>query len=499
MGSKSLAMARQVQIKHQGDVLSVASECAPLVKTGGLADVVGALPDGLAQEGWRLRTLLPAYPGLADRITKPKVVWSAKSLFGGPAQVLAGKTSRVDGGLDMLLLQAPHLFEREGSIYLNPKGVDWPDNPQRFAALAWVAAEICKKGLSDGWRPATLHAHDWQAGLAPAYVKYARVKDVATLITIHNIAFQGIAPATLLKTLKLPRKHFVQDGFEYWGKISSLKAGLMTADAITTVSPTYAQELLEPEFGMGLEGVIGYKRDQVHGILNGIDQKAWNPKTDKHIWQTYSSRDLAGKLANKKELEKEFDVRKGNGPLFSVISRLTHQKGLDLVLDTLPTLLARGGRLIVLGSGDAELEKSFTKAAKDHPGQVCVKIGYDEALSHRIYAGADVMMVPSRFEPCGLTQLYALRYGTLPLVSRTGGLADTIIDANDAAIKSGVATGVQVAPNRPGALEVGIRRMCDLFEDRVLWANLQKKAMAQPLGWEQSAKAYAALYQSLQK
>ncbi|NQV99231.1 MAG: glycogen synthase GlgA [Rhodospirillales bacterium] len=492
-------MGNAAKVKNQGTVLSVASECVPLVKTGGLADVVGALPDGLALTGWHLKTLLPAYPGLAERIKKPKVVWSSKNLFGGCAQVISGKTANSDGALDMLLLQAPHLYDRGGSIYLNTKGNDWPDNAQRFAALSWAAAEISRKGLSDGWRPNILHAHDWQAGLAPAYLAYGGAKDVASLITIHNIAFQGLAPATLLKTLKLPRKHFVQDGFEYWGKISSLKAGLMTADAITTVSPTYAQELLEPEFGMGLEGVIRLKRDRLSGILNGVDLKTWNPRTDAHIAHAYGPRDLAAKSKNTRALEKEFGLIKGQGPLFAVISRLTHQKGLDLVLDTLPALLARGGRLIVLGSGDAGMEKAFAKAAKDHPGLVAVTIGYDEAQSHRIYAGADVMMVPSRFEPCGLTQLYALRYGTLPLVSRTGGLADTVIDANNAAVQTAVATGVQVAPNRSDSLEQGIRRMCDLFAKQELWVKLQKRAMAQPLGWEQSAQAYSELYQSLKK
>ena len=497
MGGRKIAMVKSAEVKKMGDVLSVASECAPLVKTGGLADVVGALPSELAKEGWRLRTFLPAYPGLTDRLKNSKVVWSAKNLFGGPAQVVAGSTAKTDGALDMLLLRAPHLYDRAGSIYLNSKGKDWADNPQRFAALSWVAAEISRTGLSDAWRPNILQAHDWQAGLAPAYLAYAGTKDVASLITIHNIAFQGLAPAKLLKTLRLPADQFVRDGFEYWGKISSLKAGLMTADAITTVSPTYAQELLDPEFGMGLEGVIGLKRDRLFGILNGVDLKTWNPKTDGDILHPYGTRDLSVKSKNTKALEQEFGLHRGAGPLFAVISRLTHQKGLDLVLETLPTLVGRGGRLIVLGSGDVELERAFKKAAKDHPGQVAVNIGYDEAQSHRIYAGADVMMVPSRFEPCGLTQMYALRYGTLPLVSRTGGLADTVIDADDAAIRAGVATGVQVAPNRSDALELGIRRMCDLFANRLLWVKLQKRAMTQPLGWGQSAQSYSTLFKNL--
>jgi len=492
-------MVTSVKSKSPGRVLSVASECAPLVKTGGLADVVGALPMGLADKGWQLRTLLPAYPGLVDRLKSPKCLWVSKKLFGGPAQVLAGKTAKADGGLDVLLLDAPHLFNRAGSIYLGPDGKDWPDNPQRFAALSWVAKEIAKNGLSDGWRPDVLHAHDWQAGLAPAYLKYAGIDNVASLITIHNIAFQGLAPANMIKKLQLPRSQFVRDGYEYWGKISSLKAALFSADAISTVSPTYARELIDPEFGMGLEGVIQFRQDRLYGILNGVDVKTWNSKTDPEVRFPYGARNIEVKDKNTEALEKEFKLKKGTGPLFAIISRLTHQKGLDLVLEALPTLLERGGRLIVLGSGDAKLEAAFVKAAKDNPGRVSVNIGYDEAQSHRIYAGADVIVVPSRFEPCGLTQLYALRYGTLPLVARTGGLADTVIDANDAAIKAGVATGVQFAPVTTDALQHGIRRICDLFADRVLWQKLQRRAMAQPVGWGPSAQSYSSLYRSLIK
>ena len=480
-------------------VLSVASECVPLVKTGGLADVVGALPQSLASEGYSFRTLLPGYPGLAARLIKPKRVWAGKNIFGGPAKVLAGKTRKTDGSLDVLLLDAPHLFDRPGSIYLGPDGTDWPDNPERFAALSWVAAEISQKGLNDGWRPEILHAHDWQAGLAPAYLKYAGNTSVSTIITIHNIAFQGLAPSKLLRKLRLPASQFTRDGFEYWGKISALKAGLITADAITTVSPTYAQELLEPEFGMGFEGVIQSRKDCLYGILNGVDLKTWNPKSDPDISVPFGLRTLDAKAKNTQALAKEFKIKKGTGPVIAIISRLTHQKGLDLVLEALPTLLERDARLIVLGSGDAALEKAFLKAAKDYPGRVSVNIGYNEAQSHRIYAGADVMLVPSRFEPCGLTQLYALRYGTLPLVTRTGGLADTVIDANDAAIKAGVATGVQFAPITANALRHAVGRICDLFTNRDLWQKLQKRAMAHPVGWETSAQSYSTLYKSLSK
>lgn len=480
-------------------ILSVASECAPLVKTGGLADVAGALPACMGDAGWHLKTLLPAYPGLVKRLVKPKRVWAGKNVFGGPAQVLAGKTRKIDGGFDVLLLDAPHLFDRPGSIYLGPDGKDWPDNPLRFAALSWVAAEIAQKGLSDDWKPKILHVHDWQAGLTPAYLKYAGNKSVATLITIHNIAFQGLAQASLLKKLRLPAAQFTRDGFEYWGKISALKAGLITADALSTVSPTYALELLDPEFGMGFEGVIQSRKDNLFGILNGVDLKTWSPKSDTEISFPFGLRTLDDKAKNTQALASEFKIKPGKGPLLAIISRLTHQKGLDLVLEALPTLLARGARLIVLGSGDAALEKAYLKAAKDNPGRVAVNIGYDEGQSHRIYAGADVMLVPSRFEPCGLTQLYALRYGTLPLVARTGGLADTVIDANDAAIKAGVATGVQFAPITTDALRHAIGRMCDLFEDADLWQKLQKRAMSHPVGWESSAQSYSTLYKSLLK
>lgn len=480
-----------------GRVLSVASEFAPLVKTGGLADVAGALPGALAVEGWSVRTLLPAYPGLIDRLFSPVIVWSSDNLFGGEARVVSGRTAKAKGSADLLLLDAPHLFAREGSIYLGEDGRDWPDNPQRFAALCHVAAEIAAAGLADGWKPDILHAHDWQAGLAPTYLKQRNIRDVSTVMTIHNIAFQGLAPALMLRTLQLPKDRFDTDGFEYWGQISTLKAGLVDADWITTVSPTYVTELATPEFGMGLDGVIRQRQATFSGILNGVDLAVWNPRKDPMIPCPFGPRKLDDKRQNTDSLAGEFGLEITDGPLFGVVSRLTRQKGLDLLLDALPDLIGRGGRLVVLGSGDADLEAGFADAARASPDRVAVHIGYDEALSHRIYAGADCIMVPSRFEPCGLTQMYALRYGALPLVARTGGLADTVIDANDAAVRAGVATGVQFSPATIEALSVAIGRMFDLFDQPALWRRLQERAMKHPVGWSESAKAYAALYKSL--
>ena len=478
-------------------VLSVASECAPLVKTGGLADVVGALPAALGAEGWSVRTLLPAYPGLIDRLDAPSVVWSGDDVFGRPANVVAGRIGKGQSAVELLLLDIPEFFDRDGSIYLGPDGRDWSDNALRFAALSWVAADIAHDGLGDGWRPQVLHAHDWQAGFAPTYLRQFRVDHVATIITIHNIAFQGLASATMLGELRLPPSRFSTDGFEYWGHISALKAGLMDADRITTVSPTYVEEMSTPEFGLGLDGVIRLRKDAFTGILNGVDLNVWNPRKDPLIETGYGPRRLDDKRSNTDALAAEFGLPVTDGPFFGVVSRLTRQKGLDLLLEALPALMERGGRLVVLGSGDSDLVSGFVAAARDHSGQVAVKIGYDEALSHRIFAGADCILVPSRFEPCGLTQMYALRYGAPPLVADTGGLADTVIDANDAAIKVGVATGIRFSPLTAAALRSAIHRMCDLYADPPLWRHMQERAMKHPVGWGDSAKAYAALYQSL--
>ncbi len=467
-------------------VLSVTSECAPLVKTGGLADVAGALPGALAPLGVEMRILLPGYPAVMAQAKGLVEQWASGDFFGGPVRILAGQAA----GLDLLVLDAPHLFDRAGSIYAGPDGHDWPDNPERFAALSFAAAEIAAGTLGD-WRPDIVHGHDWQAGLAPYYIHTAGT-DVRTVMTIHNIAFQGIASVDRAMALRLDMADFTPDGLEYYGNISALKAGLVYADVLTTVSPTYAAELMRPEFGMGLEGVLTARRADLHGILNGIDQTVWSPETDAEIKPYKSPR---GKAANKAALQQEFGLPKADGPLCVVVSRLTEQKGFDMLLSALPTLLARGGQLALLGSGDPALEKAFK--AVDDPN-VAVKIGYDEALSHRIIAGGDAILVPSRFEPCGLTQLYGLAYGTLPLVAMTGGLADTVIPASPAAIAKGVSTGFQVFPVATGALIGEIAKLCDIYAQPKVWAKMQRNAMAQPVGWDSSAKAYKAIYETLE-
>lgn len=469
-------------------VLAIASECAPLIKTGGLADVVGALPAALAGHGWRLRTLIPGYPKVTAALGRPRVLAELPDLLGQRARVLGA----TQAGLEVLVLDAPGLYDRPGTPYLNEQGRDWPDNDLRFAALCLAGAAVAG-GLLPGWRPEVLHLHDWQAGLTPVYLRQLGVK-VPTVLSIHNMAFHGLTSQARMTALGLPPAGFALEGFEYWGHVSALKAGITGADALTTVSPTYARELALPEFGMGLEGVIQARAGRLTGILNGIDTDIWNPAADPAI-APYSS--PAGKAANARRLRADFGLAEGKGPLAGVVSRLSDQKGLDLLLEALPGFLAQGGQLLLLGSGERRLENAFLAAAAGHPGQVAVRIGYDEDLSHRIYAGVDAILMPSRFEPCGLSQLYALRYGALPVVARTGGLADTVIHANAAALASGVATGLVHDPGDAGALGRALSDLCALWADRLTFLRLQRNAMRHPVGWEASAPRYAALYASL--
>lgn len=470
-----------------GRVLSVASECVPLVKTGGLADVVGALPAALAAQGWEMRVLLPAYRALRGHLAGMTEVRTEADLWGGPARVVFGRV----GGLEVYLLEAPHLYDREGGPYAGPGG-DHADNIRRFAALSWVAAAMAREGVA-GWKPDVLHAHDWQAGLAPAYLRYHGAGGVRSVLTIHNIAFQGWAPAGALDSLRLPRDQFHSDALEYYGNLSTLKAGLVTADRITTVSPRYAEELMRPEFGMGLQGVITARAAVVSGILNGVDEEIWSPALAD---PPFSAGRMKGKAANRAALCAEFGLEVP-GPLAILVSRLTDQKGIDLIPAAVPGFLAAGGGLAVLGAGDAGLEGAMRDLARRHPGRVGLRIGYDEGLSRRMFAGGDAVLVPSRFEPCGLTQMYGLRHGTIPVVSAVGGLADTVIHASPAALASAAATGVVFHPVDALALSQALARLVALHAQPEVWAGLQKAAMKQPVGWGPSAAAYARLYAGL--
>ena len=477
--------------------LSVASEVYPLIKTGGLADVAGALPGALAAEGVATRVLLPGYPAVLAALRGAEAVLDLNPLFGGAARLLAGQAA----GLDLFVLDAPHLYDRPGNPYSGPDGADWPDNPQRFAALAQVAARL-GQGALPGFLPDVVHAHDWQAGLAPAYLHYAAVQSSTrrpgTVMTVHNLAFQGQCDRAWLPTLGLPPESWAIDGVESYGGIGFLKAGLQLADRVTTVSPTYAAEIRTPAGGMGLDGLLRFRGAAVSGILNGIDTTVWNPADDAHLPAPYSADALAGRQASRQALRSRLGlIDDDQGPVVGIVSRLSWQKGMDTVLQALPALLRHGMRLAVLGAGDRDLQDGFARAAAANPGRVGLHLGYDEGLAHLIQAGCDALLVPSRFEPCGLTQLCALRYGALPVVTRVGGLADTVIDANEAAVAAGVATGIQHDGITPEALSHALRRTIALYARPDRWAMLQRNAMRADFSWDESGRRYATLYSSL--
>ena len=473
-------------------VLQVASEVFPLIKTGGLADVVGALPAALAHEGMEVRTLVPGYPAVTAAL-RPDAVHELPDLFGGPARVLAGTA----GGLAVFCLDAPHLYDRTGGPYAGLNGADWPDNAQRFAALSRAGALIAR-GAVPGYAPAMVHAHEWHTGLLPAYLHYGGTGRPGTVFTVHNLASQGCFPASLLGSLGLPEAAFTVDGVEFYGGIGMLKAGLQLSDRITTVSPSYAAEIQTPADGMGLDGLLRARRGVLSGILNGIDGAVWDPAHDDHIPVTYSVNRLRRRTRNKAALQQRMELDPDPGALLcGVVSRITGQKGLDLLLQALPGLLARGAQVVMLGTGDTLLQSGFATVAQANPGRVAVYLGFDEGLAHAIQAGADALLMPSRFEPCGLTQLCALRYGAIPLVARVGGLSDTVVDANDAGLAAGVATGIQFTPVDQAGLDRALDRLVRLWADPKVWAQVQRNGMRSEVGWTAPARAYAALYREV--
>jgi starch synthase len=484
-------------------VLAVASELFPLVKTGGLGDVTGGLPPALGAAGAITTTMLPGYPAVLGAVADAVAVHRFADLFGGPATVLQATVRQgamvrsATEPLAVLVLDAPHLYARAGNPYLGPDGREWPDNGVRFAGLGAAAAAI-GAGIVPGLAFDIVHAHDWQAAMAVVYLHFHAGPRPGTVLTIHNLAFQGRYPASLFPRLGLPASAFALDGLEYHGDVNFLKGGLSYADRITTVSPTYAREITGVENGMGLDGVLRYRSGVLSGILNGIDDAVWDPATDPLIPIRYGRGKLARRANNKLALQRRLGLdERPDALLIGVISRLTSQKGLDMLVDQIDGLVAAGLQLAVVGSGDPDLEQAFVAAAEWHLGSVGCIIGYDEPVAHLIQAGSDALLVPSRFEPCGLTQLYALRYGTIPVVARVGGLADSVIDANEAALAAGVATGIQFWPTTAEGLQTALQRLLALWRDRSAWERMQRNGMAADVSWRASARSYVALYQSL--
>lgn len=476
-------------------VLHAAAEIFPLVKTGGLADVVGALPPALAAAGADVRLLLPGMPAILDAVARPRKIAEFGPAFGAARVVLrlgrfkGGAKGVADSeGVPAYIIDAPWLYAREGGPYQGPDGKPWDDNLQRFALLGWVAAQVAAGGLDPAWQPDILHAHDWHAALGCSYLHANPGAAARSVFTVHNLAYQGLFPQGDFPLLGLPQRLMHPDGLEFHGWLSFMKGGLVHADRITTVSPTYAREITTPEFGCGVEGVLQARAADLSGILNGVDPAHWDPATDRALAARYSAADLSGKAKCKAALQREFGLRtRADAPLIGVVSRLSGQKGLDLALAALPALLAEGAQLALLGSGDAALERAFLEAATAHAGEVGVRIGYDETLAHRVIAGADIILVPSRFEPCGLTQLYGMRYGTLPLVRRVGGLADTVDEA----------TGFAFDAASADALVAAARHALLTLREPARWRALQQAAMARDHSWAAAAARYMALYRSM--
>ena len=481
-------------------VLHVAAEVFPLIKTGGLADVVGALPQALIAEGADARLLLPGLPAITDAVLHQKKICDLGSVFGA-VNVSLWMGHMPHSRVKVYVVRAPYLYARPGGPYQAPDGSEWSDNLQRYGLLGWVAAHLGAGDADPDWTPQVLHAHDWHAALACAYVAAHPARQVATVYTVHNLAYQGLFAMADFHLLGLPARMLASSGLEFHNQLCLMKAGLKFADRVSTVSPSYAAEIATPEFGCGLDGVIRGRGTDVSGILNGVDSDVWNPQTDSALARRYSRADLSGKVECKRQLQADLGLEvNAKAAVFAVVSRLNSQKGLDLTLACLPALLRSGAQLVVQGSGDPMLEAAFLDAAHQHPKQVAVRIGYDESWAHKLIAGADIMLVPSRFEPCGLTQLYALRYGTLPLVRRVGGLADTVVCAtadNATGLSKEGATGFVFNDATASALQAELIRAVRYFEQPALWAVVMQQAMGRSFSWQQAARDYMALYRDV--
>lgn len=472
-------------------ILFATSEMAPWVKTGGLGDVAAALPAALLKAKCDVRVLLPAYPALK------KAFPQATTLAVLPQQAPALPASRLllaeANGLPLLLLDCPELYDRPGNPYLDAQGHDWPDNAMRFGLLSRVAALLGQSASPLDWRPDVIHVNDWQTALAPAWLHYEG--GAASVVTVHNIAFQGCYEKSLLTGLGLPDHAWRFDGVEYHGQLSFLKAGLQLATQISTVSPTYAREIQDEHFGYALAPLLRHRSSQLRGILNGVDTDIWNPANDPALPHAYAANRLAAKRLNKTTLQAEMGLEQiADRPLFGVISRLTDQKGLDLLLSIAEGIPHLPAQLVLLGSGDKLMEAGFKALAERIPGQIAVKLGFDEGLAHRIEAGSDCFLMPSRFEPCGLNQMYSLRYGTPPIVRATGGLADTVIDVNETTLADKTANGFVLQEATPHALWLAMERVCQNWHDKRLWQRIQQNGMRRDFSWEHAAHDYINLY-----
>jgi starch synthase len=480
-------------------VLFVTSEIHPLIKTGGLADVSRSLPLALLQQGIDVRILVPGYSALLEKVgpaVKTLVDLSPRAPQGNPARLLA--TQLPGTALPLLILDCPALYHRPGGPYQSPDGLDWPDNPLRFGFLCQMGAWLASAMSPLDWHPEIVQCNDWQSALIPAFLHRTRGPHARSLMTVHNLAFQGIADPLWITRLGLSMDDFHPDGFEFYGQLSFLKAGLFYANMITTVSKTYAREIQTAAFGCGLEGLLQARERDLIGITNGID-KDWDPANDLALPERYDAASLETKTSNKLALQRQLGLTvAARTPLLGLVSRLTHQKGIDLLMEVIPTLLEEVVQLAILGNGETKIEEALLQLARDHPGRVSVTIAFHEELAHRIIAGSDLFLMPSRFEPCGLAQMYAMAYGTPPVVRLTGGLADTVRDSNPHTLRAGSATGFVFEAAQSDALLDALQRALTSYRsDGQNWRLIQRNGMASDFGWQRAADEYRTVYQRL--
>ncbi|MFI3136334.1 MAG: glycogen synthase GlgA [Methylococcaceae bacterium] len=474
-------------------ILFVTSEAHPLIKTGGLADVSGSLPKALAELGQDIRLLVPFY----QAIKTTQEVYYRCTVRVNNCDVNILETRMEGSNVIVWLVDYPSYFNIPGNPYVDIHGEAWSNNAERFTLFCRVATEIATNRAHLDWQPDIVHCNDWQSGLTPALLSL-EVRRPATVFTIHNMAYQGIFPVATYHQLNLPGRLWNPSGVEFHNQLSFIKGGLAFSDHITTVSPTYAKEIQTAEFGYGLEGLLNYRQAHLTGIINGIDLDQWNPETDSYIPGHYQVNSLDKKRLNKAALQEAMHLPVDPKlPVFGLISRLVDQKGIDMVLDCLPEMLDMPLQLVLLGSGEKVFEERLQRFAEDNPSKIALRLGYDEALAHLIEAGADIFLMPSRFEPCGLNQMYSQRYGTLPIVRKTGGLADTVVDANQESIGNNTASGIVFNHAHAGALLEAIKRCLLLFNDAKTWKKLQKNAMQKDFSWQNSAQHYLTLYEQL--
>ncbi len=483
--------------RNEPRVLFITPEVFPLCKTGGLGDVSASLPAALRALGIDVRLLIPGYPSVLSGLKPKRKVAEFDDLKHFPPCVLRSAKLPISDSdsIPVFIIDCPELYSREGGPYQDTAGQDWSDNVLRFGLLGKIGAILSSDASPLKWQPHIAHCNDWQSGLTPAYLHFHSGRKSASVMTIHNIAFQGNFPPENVARLGLPASSFSMHGLEFHSWMSFLKAGLYYAEHITTVSPSYAREIQHEPLGFGLQGLLSARHGQITGIINGIDESIWNPASDPYIASHYTSADLSAKAANKRVLQEAMALTPDDTiPLFAAISRITHQKGFDLLQQITPQLVEIPVQLAILGSGDAAMEKKLAALAQAYPGKIAIRIGYTEALSHLIEAGADCFLMPSRFEPCGLNQMYSQRYGTPPLVHATGGLIDTVVDCTPSTLSDGSATGFVFHPMTAEQLFGTIQRAVKVFQDNATWRILQQNGMAKDFSWHSSATAYQRIY-----